>query len=127
MLMRIDIQRDLITRDDAHAQGLSYFFTGVACKRGHIEPRFVSNGGCKSCVNRTKGRVASGPNVITFPHVFSRVPQADERIEILKILEGWSEAALQAATKIVAGRRAASAALNARLVAEKEARDRGNG
>lgn len=124
--MKIDIQRELITRDDAHAQGLSCFFTGVACKRGHVDYRFVSNGGCKSCVNRTKHRVASGPNVLTIPHVFSRSPDADERVEIAKILNGWSEAALQAGAKIVAERRTASAALNAKLIADKEARDRGN-
>lgn len=125
--MRIDIQRELISRDDAHAQGLSYFYTGKQCKRGHVDLRFVSNGGCKSCVNRTKGRVAHGPNVITFPHAFSGVPDPEERVEILKILGGWSEAAFQAATKIVADRRAAGAALHSKLVADKEARDRGNG
>ena len=38
----------LISRSEAKAQGLTTYFTGKPCKRGHIAPRHV-NGGCKEC------------------------------------------------------------------------------
>lgn len=42
----------LISRDDAHARGLTFYFTGKPCrKRGHVGQRYVSNGCCKTCLN----------------------------------------------------------------------------
>lgn len=40
---------DLITRKDALAKGLKWYFTGKPCKHGHIDIRQVANKGCKSC------------------------------------------------------------------------------
>lgn len=40
---------EIISRDDARAKGLSHYFTGKPCPRGHIAPRFVSSRGCKEC------------------------------------------------------------------------------
>ena len=39
-----------ITRREAKAQGLKKYFTGLACKHGHIAERLVVNGTCYSCV-----------------------------------------------------------------------------
>jgi hypothetical protein len=39
-----------ISRQDAIAQGLSYYHTGVPCKRGHITKRHVTSGGCVDCM-----------------------------------------------------------------------------
>ncbi len=41
---------ELITRADAMAQGLKYFFTGKPCRRGHVIKRHVGSG----CVECTK-------------------------------------------------------------------------
>jgi 5-methylcytosine-specific restriction endonuclease McrA len=38
-----------ISRKDAKAAGLKYYFTGKPCKRGHIDQRFVCSFWCKSC------------------------------------------------------------------------------
>lgn len=38
-----------ISRSDARIKGLSLFFTGRPCARGHVESRRVSNGNCISC------------------------------------------------------------------------------
>jgi len=50
------------TRESAHAAGARHFFTGEACKRGHISNRFVANGGCVDCVN-FRPAVIQGTNV----------------------------------------------------------------
>ncbi len=42
--------RVIITRGEARKQGLSRYFTGKACKRGHVDERYVSNLDCVSCV-----------------------------------------------------------------------------
>jgi hypothetical protein len=39
----------VITRADAHAQGLMHFYNGKPCQRGHVAQRFVSTGGCVEC------------------------------------------------------------------------------
>ena len=37
------------TREEARAQGLNRYFSGVPCKRGHIEARYVSTNQCVKC------------------------------------------------------------------------------
>lgn len=41
----------IITRKEAKEKGLSRYFTGEACKHGHISERTVCNGGCVECKN----------------------------------------------------------------------------
>jgi hypothetical protein len=41
--------RELITRADAIEQGITTYFTGVPCLRGHITNRKVGNGNCVEC------------------------------------------------------------------------------
>lgn len=38
-----------ISRQQAKAAGLTHYFTGVPCARGHIAPRFTSIAKCKEC------------------------------------------------------------------------------
>lgn len=40
-----------ISRKQAEAQGLKYYFTGDTCKNGHVDKRRVSNSTCVSCEN----------------------------------------------------------------------------
>ena len=108
-------QKMIITRDAAEAQGLTYFFTGKPCRRGHIDYRFVSSGGCKRCVNRNSGRIARGTNVVTVLHVFSVSPTPEERVEVLKLLQAWSDPALAAVRKLLQERETVTKALDAEL------------
>jgi 5-methylcytosine-specific restriction endonuclease McrA len=39
----------IISRDDARAKGLVLFYTGIACRRGHICERYVSGYTCVMC------------------------------------------------------------------------------
>jgi hypothetical protein len=39
----------LVSRSEAKAQGLTHYFTGKPCVRGHIDQRFTSIGKCKTC------------------------------------------------------------------------------
>jgi phage-related minor tail protein len=43
-------EKKIISREDAFAQGLRFFFTGKPCKRGHVAERYVTDRGCKECV-----------------------------------------------------------------------------
>jgi len=40
----------IITRAEARAQGSKRYFTGKACKRGHVAERYVSNLECVVCI-----------------------------------------------------------------------------
>lgn len=42
---------DIITRKQAKAQNLTNYFTGKACKNGHIAPRNTKSGVCYKCTN----------------------------------------------------------------------------
>lgn len=39
----------VISRKEAKAKGLTNFYTGRPCNRGHLSPRLVSNGNCIEC------------------------------------------------------------------------------
>jgi hypothetical protein len=41
--------RTILSRREAHAQGLKRFYTGEPCKHGHRCERFTSSGGCIEC------------------------------------------------------------------------------
>jgi hypothetical protein len=40
---------EIITRAEAKARGLRYFWTGGACPRGHVNERYAINGDCAEC------------------------------------------------------------------------------
>lgn len=44
----------VISRAEAKAAGLKRYYTGVACKHGHVAERFVSSRNCADCLNNHK-------------------------------------------------------------------------
>jgi len=48
--------KNLISKEDAKEQGLKRYFTGLLCKNGHLEERFVSTRQCMQCA-RDKSKV----------------------------------------------------------------------
>ena len=47
---------EIITKEQAIAQGLRTFFTGQPCKRGHVCPRSVSMSCCQECNREAQRR-----------------------------------------------------------------------
>jgi hypothetical protein len=47
---------EIISREEAKAQGKKFFFTGEDCKRGHKDYRYVSTSQCASCQKLHKKR-----------------------------------------------------------------------
>lgn len=43
---------DIITRKQAQEQGLPHYFTGKACKNGHLSPRLTTRRNCVECLQR---------------------------------------------------------------------------
>ena len=51
----------VISRKDAKAQGLKFYFTGEPCKNNHIDQRYVNGCACVSCKKqRTRDYTTSG-------------------------------------------------------------------
>lgn len=48
------MRRDAVTRQQALAQGLKRYFTGVPCKRGHVTERDVAQRRCLECEKVTQ-------------------------------------------------------------------------
>ena len=42
---------EIITRKDARARGLPWYFTGRECKHGHVSEHYVGNAQCRRCCN----------------------------------------------------------------------------
>lgn len=47
---------DIISRKEAKALGLIYYFTGKPCKRGHFSKRQTVNGGCTECTRENTAK-----------------------------------------------------------------------
>ena len=41
---------EIISRRAAADSGKTFFFTGKACKHGHVSQRYVTTGACKACL-----------------------------------------------------------------------------
>ena len=39
----------ILSRNDARNAGLAHYFTGKPCRNGHVDVRYVSSHGCKTC------------------------------------------------------------------------------
>lgn len=46
----------IVTRAEAKAQGLRFFFTGKPCKHGHLSQRYTSQSGCVACTDINAAR-----------------------------------------------------------------------
>lgn len=42
----------IVSRREAKTAGLAKYFTGIACKSGHIQFRYTVNGGCADCLKQ---------------------------------------------------------------------------
>lgn len=56
-----------ISREEAIAQGLKTFFTGVPCKHGHVAERLVCNRVCLPCNRKNSGRRGSRTRATRLP------------------------------------------------------------
>ena len=56
--MTYETQQEIITREEAEAKNLRFFFTGEACKHGHVSPRriFGATSYCVECRKRTTAK-----------------------------------------------------------------------
>ena len=86
----------LISRDEAHYQGLKRFYTGVPCLRGHNSERFTSNGGCVECINRKTPRKTKSngfmfwpAGAVSFAMCTTAIPSQAEADAVFKALEAW--------------------------------------
>lgn len=53
---------EIITRQEARQRGDKTYFTGVACKNGHVARRYVQSGTCSACIRASNSPV-DDPNV----------------------------------------------------------------
>lgn len=57
---------EITTRSDAHQWGHPKYFTGVACRKGHIAERYTTNGACTRCAQQFH-KMAPGPSAELMP------------------------------------------------------------
>ena len=57
-----------ISRDEARTQGLTRYFTGKPCRRGHVGERYANGGACVVCeIGKQKARRAARKSGQPFP------------------------------------------------------------
>lgn len=88
---------NMTIRHERAQDGHKTYFTGKPCKRGHLCPRYVSNGACTQCLNPLSKAVPA-EYVFTPPPVILFEPISREHAELLKsyflhwtdqTLKGW--------------------------------------
>ena len=47
---------EIISKEQAKANGLRYYFTGKPCNHGHVAERMTSGGGCRECLRGSNAR-----------------------------------------------------------------------
>ncbi len=94
--------KSIISRQDAQAQGLKKFYTGISCKNNHDSERYVKNGGCCQCINWSVAEKAKGlaSNVAYSMFAFDTQPvpsRGEMRAALLHVAKmRWHESALAA-------------------------------
>jgi hypothetical protein len=63
---------EIISRDEARAQGLKRFFTGKPCKRGHLAERFVVDAKCVECDRSRQLRANMTPEQVEIRRSWDR-------------------------------------------------------
>lgn len=55
------LQIELISREEAARRQRKTYYTGLACRHGHLSPRYVTTGACLSCLTKYKRVAAVDP------------------------------------------------------------------
>ena len=67
------MEQQIITRQEALVQGLNHYFTGAACKNGHVARRYVQSSTCVECIN--------GDKIITDAQREARFAERQEKLD----------------------------------------------
>lgn len=88
----------IISRREAHEQGLLRFFTGVPCRNGHLAERYVNQGQCLLCVSKyrkfapnpyTSELVPWSPTTVYVPRTVTPELYAELQTYIEQCVEAW--------------------------------------
>lgn len=66
------MEKEIITHEEASNRGLTRYFTGRACRNGHIADRYVNGGACAECIN--------GDKILTDAQRESRLRMAEQKL-----------------------------------------------
>jgi hypothetical protein len=70
----IGMEQQIITRQEALTHNLNHYFTGAACKNGHVARRYVQSSTCVECIN--------GDKIITDAQRESRTAHQQRKLDI---------------------------------------------
>lgn len=83
-----------ISRRDAIINGMSRYFTGLKCKKGHISERSISNGSCCECqklgqekINKRNSSLRSVGLITSSPAKSIKTPKGETSVSIEQIRE----------------------------------------
>lgn len=69
---------DIISRKAAREAGLNKYYTGIPCKNGHHNMRYVQSGTCQGCINGSNSPIFNSDNPeIIMAHAALKKAQAD--------------------------------------------------
>lgn len=79
------------TRKEAKASGLTHYFTGISCQKGHIAPRRVSNGACMLCeVEKGRKSRKSNPDLYKkYQQDWKRAARKENPVAYKRYQEYW--------------------------------------
>lgn len=75
------MDREIVTRAKAKQLGLKYYYTGKPCKRGHIDERRTTYGGCRQCEREDSNawKAQNAEHCRQYKRRYSSVPENNQR------------------------------------------------
>lgn len=73
----------IVNRAEAVKSGERLYFTGEACRNGHVDKRYVKGGACRSCLNAATKRRRSRPDVKEHNRKYTRMYYQANKEDIL--------------------------------------------
>lgn len=99
---------EIIGRRAAHEKGLAHYYTGNACKYGHVAQRLVASGACLQCARQYSRTYARVQNGATLRVMFENVHPEDAAVlrDTFAALQAARDAAGAAHAPDIDGKRA---------------------
>lgn len=86
------MEEPCVSLEEAQERGLKFYYTGIACKRGHVDYRYTSSKTCVQCLrDRDGGRIRpAAPPSFTSSKIRRRAAKAEYERELRRIEREFS-------------------------------------
>ncbi|WMC11716.1 hypothetical protein PU634_04955 [Oceanimonas pelagia] len=79
------MEEPCVSLEEAQARGLKFYWTGEACRRGHVDYRYTSSKSCVQCLRDRSGGKPAAPTSFTSNQTRKRAARLAFDLELKRI------------------------------------------